>query len=333
MEVSDELEGEQQQTDDYEVRRQQRGEKLLHLAENGQLHELHELLFPLPKSPISGGSGAHVSVDANIEANFQDIDGLTALHWATVRGHMAAAELLLSYGANPNLADRWGISPMLVPYISLATSLQSDEESSALCGGAQHPLLHEPQLNEPVIHRLMELFIGHGGKLNDPTEGLGQHTLLYYALRAGCPETIAGLRLNGADLIPLERTDVMSGQDSYDPAVLDALLLEATPPEPPEPPSGNQLLGTMTRRPARPQRGTSQPDFGFLDGDSRRCQPFPQLPQLPVRTAAVRPMGEAGEAGEAGEGRAADDPRNDHMLEPEPCVTLFHQRGCLSCHP
>jgi hypothetical protein len=339
MEAALESEGQQRQAaapDRGEAtRRQQQGEKLLHLAEHGQLPELHVLLA---REGVTGRNGDDEMVGA-IDPNFQDLDGLTALHWATVRGHVDAAELLLGFGADPNVGDRWGVHPILVPYISLATSLQSDVESDALCGGAQHPLLHEPELSEPVIHLLMQLFIGHGVRLNDPTEGLGKHTPLYYALRAGCPETVAGLRLNGADLSPLEREEVASGQQSYDPAVAAALTLEALPLESVEPPSMGKQLFTSTRRhhPVRLRGKGHNP----VHGDPCRYHPFPHPSS--ARAAAAQSIGEMLTA------HAADDSLAGGEPEPELCVllsSLLHglhlaMRGglglvdgrCLTDHP
>src|SRR5947208_10200948 len=47
---------------------------------------------------------------ANVNAREQD--GATALAWAAMRSNIAAAELLLKAGADPNLTNEMGVSPL-----------------------------------------------------------------------------------------------------------------------------------------------------------------------------------------------------------------------------
>ena len=46
-----------------------------------------------------------VLLDAGAEANLQDMEGISALHWASSAGHRDAVELLLGTGANANLME------------------------------------------------------------------------------------------------------------------------------------------------------------------------------------------------------------------------------------
>ena len=47
---------------------------------------------------------------ANVNAREQD--GATALAWAAMRSNIAVAELLLKAGADPNLTNEMGVSPL-----------------------------------------------------------------------------------------------------------------------------------------------------------------------------------------------------------------------------
>ena len=42
----------------------------------------------------------------------RDEDGMSALHWASDRGHAAVVDLLLAAGANPGTADGEGQTPL-----------------------------------------------------------------------------------------------------------------------------------------------------------------------------------------------------------------------------
>lgn len=46
-----------------------------------------------------------VLLDAGAEVNLQDIEGISALHWASSAGYRDAVELLLGAGANANLME------------------------------------------------------------------------------------------------------------------------------------------------------------------------------------------------------------------------------------
>jgi uncharacterized protein len=60
--------------------------------------------------------GAHAAVTALVEANADldatDPDGATALALAAINGHADIVSLLLDKGANPNVADRTGMTPL-----------------------------------------------------------------------------------------------------------------------------------------------------------------------------------------------------------------------------
>jgi ammonium transporter Rh len=51
-------------------------------------------------------------VQAGVDINKGDYDGRTALHLAVCEGHLDMVKFLLDHGANPNLQDRWGSTPL-----------------------------------------------------------------------------------------------------------------------------------------------------------------------------------------------------------------------------
>ena len=51
-------------------------------------------------------------LDAGADANVQDDDGATPLHWAADRGLTSMAALLLEAGANHSIPDESGMTPL-----------------------------------------------------------------------------------------------------------------------------------------------------------------------------------------------------------------------------
>ncbi|XP_057949727.1 integrin-linked protein kinase 1 isoform X2 [Malania oleifera] len=68
--------------------------KLMYLANEGDLEGIQEL------------------VKSETDVNFRDIDDRTALHIAACQGYSDVAELLLELGAEVDLKDRWGSTPL-----------------------------------------------------------------------------------------------------------------------------------------------------------------------------------------------------------------------------
>lgn len=55
---------------------------------------------------------AKLLLKKNVNVNYQDNDGWTALHFAVRQGHAKLAKLLLDHGADPNLEDMDGRTPV-----------------------------------------------------------------------------------------------------------------------------------------------------------------------------------------------------------------------------
>src|SRR5712691_878465 len=47
-----------------------------------------------------------------VDVNTPQIDGMTALHWATYQDDLETEELLVRAGANVNAANRYGVTPL-----------------------------------------------------------------------------------------------------------------------------------------------------------------------------------------------------------------------------
>ncbi|HMD72379.1 MAG TPA: ankyrin repeat domain-containing protein [Steroidobacteraceae bacterium] len=73
------------------------------------------------------------NLDQSVDIDAVDADGRTALMLATLNAQASAVEMLLSHGANPNIADAQGRTPL-----TLARSLRQPEIAAALQRAGGH---------------------------------------------------------------------------------------------------------------------------------------------------------------------------------------------------
>ena len=172
------------------------GTELLQAAEQGESARVAELLRDPELNQLRGRGAPPLAETATVRAdpNFRDQDGLSALHWALVRGHVNAAEALLANGADPNLTDEWGLAAAHAPFADSAgraAALKGEDDKG------MHPLSHEKRLHAVRLHAVLELLIEYGVDLN-AKDAFGGGTILHYALEDTAIETAEGLILNGA---------------------------------------------------------------------------------------------------------------------------------------
>ncbi len=68
---------------------------LVEAVKQGDATAMHALLLQRPQ-----------------DVNAAEVDGTTALHWAVHRDDLAAVEALIRAGANPKVANRYGVMPL-----------------------------------------------------------------------------------------------------------------------------------------------------------------------------------------------------------------------------
>jgi ankyrin repeat protein len=132
------------------------------------------------------------------DINAREVDGTTALHWATQLANLAAIDLLISAGANVNAVNRYGVTSL---------SLAARQGNAAL---------------------LTALFdAGADLRIADSAEAEGQ-TLLMQAARTGSVEAIRLLVAHGADVNAREQrtgtTALMRAAIEDRPAAVSAIL-------------------------------------------------------------------------------------------------------------
>ncbi|MEO1653573.1 MAG: ankyrin repeat domain-containing protein, partial [Bacteroidota bacterium] len=85
---------------------------ILHGADvNAQTHEVRHspLIYCATNNTPALGQKL---LDAGASVNYQDQDGMSALHWASRRGFAAVVKMLLENKADPNLGENYGFTPL-----------------------------------------------------------------------------------------------------------------------------------------------------------------------------------------------------------------------------
>eukprot|EP00897_Mesotaenium_endlicherianum_P005923 jgi/Mesen1/5359/ME000267S04506 len=162
--------------------------QMLFCASQGDLEGLRDALDGAAAA-IEGGGDAHVSVNA------ADYDRRTALHLAASEGQLESVRLLLDRGADANLKDRWGNTP-------LADARRSGyEEVAALLqarGGTDAGDGEQKQQQHPASRGS-----GRQEEEKEDDAGLRDHLLLLFYAGEGDTEGVrrlldSGVSANGA---------------------------------------------------------------------------------------------------------------------------------------
>jgi ankyrin repeat protein len=129
-----------------------------------------------------------------------DPDGTTPLHWAVRANDLDTAQSLLLAGANPDAANRYGVTPL-----SLAAENASAPMIQALLQSGAHPtdsiLMTAARTGNAEAVRML---IARGADANARESSLGE-TALMWAAAENHPEAVRALIEHGAD--PNARSD------------------------------------------------------------------------------------------------------------------------------
>jgi ankyrin repeat protein len=142
----------------------------------------------------SDGAGVRDGLAVGAEVNAEQVDGMTALHWAAYRDDLVIAQLLIESGANVNAENRYGVPPL---------SLACTNGNSTL----------------------VQLLLDGGADANATL--LGGETVLMTAARVGDLACVEALLRSGAQVAAKERrgqTAVMWAAAEGNVSVLEALI-------------------------------------------------------------------------------------------------------------
>lgn len=141
-------------------------------------------------------------VRQGVDVNEPQVDGATALHWASQWNDLQSARVLLRAGADPNIANRTGATPLELAAINgspemLELLLEAGADPNArVTITADTPLMLAAKTGIPEA---VEVLLAHGAEVNS-REDWGHTTPLMWAVAEGHTAVAKELIDHGADL-------------------------------------------------------------------------------------------------------------------------------------
>jgi uncharacterized protein len=172
------------------------------------------VLLASPASVIAAGSDAVVADAAekmdraairallrqHANVNAPQVDGMTALHWATYQDDLETADLLIRAGANVKAANRYGVTALSLacttgngPLVELL--LKAGADANAALPGGETPLMTAARVGSLAA---VKSLLARGAAVDARDERRGQ-TALMWAAAEGHADVVQTLIELGAD--------------------------------------------------------------------------------------------------------------------------------------
>ena len=171
---------------------------------------------------------ALVMMKGGADIHLKDHQGIGALHWAVIKGHVAIAEYLISRGADFNAPVNNGQTPVMLAGFHNKTDMvqtlinKGADLYARTNGGATALILAAGKGHTEVIEMLLK---GGADIVNEQTT-TSKYTALMIAARSGYESIVTMLLANGADIykIDVNRRDALSYACEFDQRVIAKLL-------------------------------------------------------------------------------------------------------------
>jgi ankyrin repeat protein len=133
------------------------------------------------------------------DVNAQDVDGSTALAWASVRCNLEIATLLLKAGANPNLTNEQGVGPLYLALTNGSTEmarllLSHGADPNVARADGETALMTAARLGQIDV---MKMLLERSAVVNAREKKFGQTALMW---ATGHPDAVRLLVERGADV-------------------------------------------------------------------------------------------------------------------------------------
>jgi len=135
-----------------------------------------------------------------VDVNTPQIDGMTALHWATYQDDLETEELLVRAGANVNAANRYGVTPLSLACTNgngamVELLLKAGADPNTALPGGETPLMTAARVGELAS---VKALLSRGASVHSKDDRHGQ-TALMWAAAEGHAEVVQELINAGAD--------------------------------------------------------------------------------------------------------------------------------------
>ena len=136
-----------------------------------------------------------------VDVNTPQVDGMTALHWATYQDDLEIAELLVRAGAHVKAANRYGVTPLSLACTNgnaaiVEMLLESGADPNASLPGGETPLMTAARVGSLASVRAL---LSRGVSVDAKDDRRGQ-TALMWAAAEGHAEVVEELIKAGADV-------------------------------------------------------------------------------------------------------------------------------------
>jgi uncharacterized protein len=137
----------------------------------------------------------------HIDPNVPDLNGSTALHWASRWNNLEAASALIKSGANVKAANRYGVTPLSLACINgsapmIELLLKAGADANTVLPEGETALMTAARTGDV---NAVKALIAHGADVNFKETQRGQ-TALMWAAAEGNAEVVAELVERGADM-------------------------------------------------------------------------------------------------------------------------------------
>jgi ankyrin repeat protein len=142
-----------------------------------------------------------VLLPQRIDPNVQDVDGSTALHWASRKDDLDTAAALIKNGANVKAANRYGVTPLSLACINgnapmIELLLKSGADANTILPEGETVLMTAARTGRLDA---VKSLLAHGADINFKETRRGQ-TALMWAAAEGNAQVVAELIERGADM-------------------------------------------------------------------------------------------------------------------------------------
>ena len=147
------------------------------------------------------GARVRALLKQRADVNVPQVDGMTALHWATYHGDVALARELIRAGASANAANRYGVRPLSLACTNgqaeiVQLLVEAGADPNAALPGGETPLMTAARTGMLAV---VKILLSRGALVN-AKDGMRGQTAVMWAAAEGHAAVVTALIGAGADI-------------------------------------------------------------------------------------------------------------------------------------